>query len=160
MIKHRIVGGFLAASAVLVPVAGFTALAAAPASAAPHGIKCSKLSGSANTSTGAEKIKLTGCTGNTGGTGKEKGTVTSTSGTVKWANGKSTTGTESTTASSGCPQSGALTELISGSVTADTTGSTTVGAAISATVCAVPSATNPAVYKLSLLAGTKFTYAA
>ncbi len=42
----------------------------------------------------------------------------------------------------------------------DTTGSTSVGAAISGTVCAVPSATNPAVYKLSLLPGTKFSYAA
>ena len=160
MIKKQIIGGFIAASAVLVPVAGFTALAAAPAGAAPHGISCSKLSGTANTTTGAEKIKVSTCTGNTGGSGKQKGTITSTSGTVKWANGKSTSGTESATAGSGCSGSGTLTELISGNVTADNTGSTSVGAALSATICATPEAANPAVYKLSLLSGTKFKYAA
>jgi hypothetical protein len=159
VIKHRIVGGLIAASAVLVPVAGFTALAAAPAGAAPKGISCSKLSGKANTTTGSENIKLSTCTGNTGGSGTEKGTITETSGTVKWVNGKSTTGTVATASGSGCA-SGDITETISGNVTADSTGSTTVGAAVSATVCAKPSATNPAVYKLSLLSGTKFVYAA
>jgi hypothetical protein len=160
VIKKRIIGGFIAASAVLVPVAGLTALAAAPAGAVPHGISCSKLSGTANTTTGAEKIKLSTCTGNTGGSGKQKGTITATSGVVKWVNGKSTTGTESATSGSGCTGTGTITEVISGSVTADTTGSTSVGATLSATVCAVPETTNPAVYKLSLLPGTKFKYAA
>ncbi len=160
MIKKRIIGGFIAASAVLVPVAGFTALAAAPAGAVPHGISCGKLSGTANTTTGAEKIKVSTCNGNTGGSGKEKGTITSTSGTVKWANGKSTTGTESATSGSGCTGTGAVTEVITGKVTKDNTGSTSVGAKFSATVCGNPEAANPAVYKLSLKPGTKFKYAA
>jgi hypothetical protein len=129
-----------------------------PAGAAPKGISCSKLSGSANTTTGAEKIKLSGCNGNTGGSGTQKGTVTATSGTVKWHNGKSTTGTQSAVAGSGCV-TGDLTEVISGNVTAETTGSTSVGAAVSATICAAPGTTT-GTYKLSLLPGTKFTYAA
>jgi hypothetical protein len=158
--KHRIILGAIAGSAVLVPIVGVTALTAAPAGAAPTGINCSKLTGTANTTTGVVKTKLSTCTGNTGGSGKSTGTTTETSGTVKWINGKSTTATESATAGSGCTGTGAVTEVISGSVTADTTGSTTIGAALSATVCAVPEATNPAILKLSLLPHTKFAFAA
>jgi hypothetical protein len=160
VIKKQIVRGSIAAAAVLVPVAGFTAIAAGPAAAVAKGITCSKLSGSANTSTGAVKTKLSGCNGNTGGSGKTKGTTSDTSETIKWVNGKSTTGTETATAGSGCTQPGAVTEVISGNVTADNTKSTTVGAPLSATVCAVPSATNPSVLKLSLLSGTKFVIGA
>ncbi len=161
MIKKRIIGGFIAASAVLVPVAGFTALAAAPAGAVPHGIACGKLSGTANTTTGAEKIKVSTCNGNTGGSGKQTGTITSTSGTVKWANEKVDDRERGpATSGSGCTGSGAVTEVITGKVTKDNTGSTSVGAKFSATVCGNPETTNPAVYKLSLKPGTKFKDAA
>ncbi len=158
VIKKRIVHGSIAVAAVLAPVAGFTAIAAGPASAAAKGITCSKLSGKANTSTGAVTTKLSGCTGNTGGSGTSKGTITETSGTVKWANGKATTATQSAASGSGCP-AGQVTEVLSGNVTKDSTKSTTVGAAVSATVCA-KSTSNPDVVKLSLLSGTKFIFAA
>ncbi len=161
MVKNRMVRGAVVLAAAVVPLAGVTALAASPAGAKPpKGITCSKLSGSANTSTGADKTKDTVCTGTTGASGKSKGMVTDTTVTVKWANGKSTTFTQTATASSGCTQPNSLTEVESGSVTADTTGSTTIGAAVSGTVCVVPSATNPDVFKISLLPGTKFIIAA
>ncbi len=161
MVKNRLVRGSLVLAAAAVPLAGMTALAASPAGASkPKGITCTKLSGSANTNTGADKTKVTGCTGNTGASGKSKGMVTDTTVTDKWANGKSTSYTQSATGGSGCTQAGALTEVESGTVTADNTGSTTVGAAVSATVCVVPSATQPGVYKISLLPGTKFIIAA
>jgi hypothetical protein len=159
VIKNRIARGTLAAAAVLAPVAGFTALAASPAGAVAKGITCSKLSGSANTTTGATKITLSGCNGNTGGKGTSKGLVSDTSTTTKWVNGKSTTYSVSATAGSGCA-SGDLTEVESGVVSADTTKSTTVGATVSATVCVAPSATNPAAFKLTLLPGTKYVIAA
>jgi hypothetical protein len=146
-------------SAVLIPLAGVTVLGVNPAAAKVTGITCTKLSGSANTSTGVVKTKVTGCTGNTGGTGKSKGTVSDTSSTIKWANGKSTNYSVNATAGSGCTQAGALTEVESGTVNTDTTGSTTVGAAVSATVCVVQSATNPDVVKISLLPGTKWVIA-
>jgi hypothetical protein len=158
VIKKRIVHGSIAVAAVLAPVVGFSALAASPAGAAPKGISCSKLSGTANTSTGVVKTKLKTCTGNTGGSGKSNGTITETSGQVKWHNGKQTTATQTATAGSGCP-SGSTTEVLSGNVTSDSTGSTTVGAAVSATICATPTS-NPDVINLSLLSGTKFVFAA
>ena len=160
MVKNRMVRGSIAVAAALVPLAGVSALAASPAGAVPKGITCTKLSGSANTSTGVDKTKVTGCNGNTGASGKSKGMITDTTITDKWANGKATTYTMSATAGSGCTQPNALTEVESGTVTADNTKSTTIGAAVSATVCVVPSATNPAVFKISLLPGTKFIIAA
>ena len=154
MIKQRIVRGTIAAVAVLVPVAGLTALATGPAGAAkPKGITCSKLTGKVN-SAGTAKINLSTCTGNTGGKGKSSGSASSSSGTIKWANGKSTTSTESYSAGTGCP-AGDVAEQISGNVTADNTGSTTVGAPVSATVCY-----NSSTGKLSLAPGTKFVIAA
>jgi hypothetical protein len=59
-------------------------------------------------------------------------------------------------AGSGCTQTGALTEVLSGTVTANNTKSTRPGAAVSATECVVPSATTPGLLKISLLPGTKF----
>jgi hypothetical protein len=158
VIKKRIVCGSIAIAAALVPVAGLTAIAAAPAGAAVNGIKCSALSGKANTSTGADNIKVSTCTGKTGGSGTSKGAITDTSATIKWANGKQTVITESYASGSGCP-TGQTTELISGNVTSDNTGSTTTGAAVSATVC-VKTTSNPDVVKFSLLKGTKFVIAA
>ncbi len=154
MLKNRIMIGAIAGSAALVPLAGMTALASSPAGAAkPKGITCTALSGKVS-STGTAKIKVTGCNGNTGGSGKSKGSATASSGTITWANGKSTTSTESYASGSGCPGSD-VTEVISGNVTADNTKSTSVGAALSATVCY-----NSSTSKLSLLPGTKFTFAA
>jgi len=154
VLKKRIMLAAVAGSASLVPVAGLVALTSGPAAAAkaPKGIKCSTLSGKVN-SAGTAKINLSSCTGNTGGSGKSKGSATSSSGTVKWANGKSTTSTENYTAGTGCPSSD-IAEQISGNVTADTTKSTAVGAALSATVCY-----NSSTGKLSLAPGTKFVIA-
>jgi hypothetical protein len=177
VIKKRIVRGAIALTAVLVPVAGFTAVIAGPVAAVtPKGIvytklsiTCTKLSGSSNTSNGVTNTKLSGCTGNTGGSGKSKSNGTRmapfrsdqpTSVTYKWSNGKTTSFTVSYSAGSGCTQPGAMTVVESGSVTADTTKSTSVGAAVTATVCAYPSPTNPDVIKLSLLTGTKFVFGA
>ena len=99
MVKNRMVRGAVVLAAAVVPLAGVTALAASPAGAKqPKGITCTKLSGSANTNTGADKTKDTVCTGTTGASGKSKGMVTDTTVTVKWANGKSTTYTQSATA--------------------------------------------------------------
>ncbi len=154
MLKNRIMIGAIAGSAALVPLAGMTALTAGPAGAAkPKGISCSALTGKVN-SAGTAKLNLKTCTGNTGGSGKSSGSAISTSGTVKWANGKSTSLTESYSAGTGCP-SGDLAEQITGAVTADTTKSTAVGAAVSGTVCY-----NSSTGKLSLAPGTKFTFAA
>src|SRR5580698_6064897 len=154
MLKTRIMLGAVVGSAALVPLAGVTALASGPAGAAkPKGITCSTLSGKVSGS-GVAKINLSGCTGKTGGKGSSKGSATASSGTIKWANGKSTTSSESYTGGSGCPGSD-ITEVVSGNVTADNTGSTSVGAALSATICY-----NASTSKLSLLAGTKFKFAA
>lgn len=97
VVKNRLVRGSIAAAAAVVPLAGVSALAASPAGAAAKGITCTKLSGSANTSTGADKTKVTGCNGNTGASGKSKGMITDTTVTIKWANGKSTSFTQSAT---------------------------------------------------------------
>ena len=154
MFKNRILLGAVVGSAALVPLAGVTALASSPAGAAKaKGIACSTLSGKVNSS-GTAKINVSGCTGNTGGSGKSKGSATASSGTVKWKNGKSTTSSEVYASGSGCPGSD-VTEVISGNVTKDSTGSTSVGAALSGTICY-----NPSTSKLSLLAGTKFKFAA
>ena len=154
MLKNRMMLGVVTASAVIVPFVGVTALTAGQAGAkTPKGIKCTSLSGKSNTSTGAVKESLSGCSGKTGGSGKSKSSGSSSTSTLKWANGKSTTFTASTGAGSGCA-SGDFAEAISGNVTADTTGSTAVGAAVTASACY-----NPANNKISLAPGTKFVIA-
>jgi hypothetical protein len=156
---NRLVRGAMVGSAVLIPLAGVTALATNPAAAskAPKGIKCTKLAGKADTSTGAVKVTLSGCTGNTGTKGTAKGTTTDTSSTVKWANAKQTNYSITVSSGTGCPGSD-LTEVESGAVNTDTTGSTGTGALVSATVC-VATTSNPDVVKLSLLKGTEFIFA-
>ena len=159
MLKNRIMIGAAAAAAAIVPIAGVSALAASPAGAAtPKGITCTKLTGSANTSTGVDKTKVTGCTPTTktGGTGKSKGMITDTTVTTKWANGKSTSYTQSASAGSGCTQANALTEVRPAPSLLTPPEAPPLGRLSDATVCVVPSATNPAVFKISLLPGTKF----
>ena len=157
MLKNRMMlGAAVAATAVVVPLAGMTALAASPAgaAAAPKGIKCSAASGSVNTTTFSAKIKLTKCTGNTGASGKTKGVQGATSGTVKWANAKKTVFSEVVNPGTLCPAGGLADEVITGNVTSDTTGSTSVTAAVSGEICVSNSLT------ISLAPGTKFTFAA
>ena len=86
------------------------------------------------------------------------GTEGDTSGTIKWANGKSTTFSESTTAGTKCPTTDAFDELITGAVTADTTKSTAIGAAVSGEFCVTENMTTGKI-KLALQKGTSFTIA-
>ncbi len=111
-------------------------------------ISCSKLSGNA-----ATKIKASGCTGNTGGTSKKMAaTVLAGGGTIKWANGKTTTiGAPSLATGSLCP-AGDTDVVASGTVTADTTGSAKpIPGLFSAEVCVDGSG------NISLAPGTKMT---
>jgi hypothetical protein len=166
VIEKRIVRGAVAMSAVLIPLAGMTAVAVNPAAAAASGIHCTKLSGTANTSSGVTNTKLSSCNGKTGGSGTSKTKLSTsrmapfhsdqpTSATFKWKNGKSTTiGSIVTAPGTDCAATDSAgfalvaDESESGSVTADNTGSTGVGAATSAEVCAYGTA-NPDVLKLS-----------
>lgn len=167
LIKNRIVRGSIAGTAVLIPLAGVTAVAVNPAAAAKTGITCSKLSGTVNTTANTSVFKLKTCTGNTGTSGKAKGTASSsiTTATIKWKNGKSTTtGNIQLGTGTLCPatNSGGFSlvadETESGTVTADTTGSTAIGAASSAEVCVYDTATT-GVYSLNNAPGTKFVIA-
>src|SRR5580698_7901317 len=90
VLKNRIMIGAAALTAAAVPFAGM-ALSATPAGAkAPKGITCSTGTGSGKVAKLSATIKLGGCTGNTGKTGTTAGKEGATSGTIKWANGKST----------------------------------------------------------------------
>jgi hypothetical protein len=113
----------------IIPVIGIAALvsggtvgaALAPSAGAAKTktIKCTKLKG---TVTG--NIQASGCNGNTGTKSKKMASsVLASGGTVKWANGKTTTiGAPSLATGSLCP-AGDTDEIASGAVTADTTGS-------------------------------------
>ncbi len=137
MRKNRIMLGVIAGSAALVPLAGMAVTAGPAGAAKPKGITCTAASGKVN-SMGTAKINLSDCSGNTGTKGTTSGSATSTSATVKWANGKSTSFSESATAGTKCTNPATVDdELITGSVTADTTGSTKNGAAVSGEVCVI-----------------------
>jgi hypothetical protein len=154
VLKNRIMVGAVAVSAALVPLAGMTALTAGPAGAAkPKGITCTKATGKVNETTFSAKINLADCSGTTGGAGKTTGTEGATSGTVKWANAKSTTFSTVEGTGTLCPSGDIADETINGNVTADSTGSTGIGAAVSAEIC-VSSA-----LKVSLAPGTNFVIA-
>jgi hypothetical protein len=154
VLKNRIMLGAVAVSAALVPFAGMAALTAGPAGAAkPKGITCTSASGKVNTTTLSAKITLKGCSGNTGASGKTSGSEGQTSGTIKWANGKATSLSETTNSGTKCPSSDVADEVITGNVTTDTTGSTTVGAAVSGEICVNSS------FKVSLAPGTDFVIA-
>jgi hypothetical protein len=163
VVKNRIIRGVISGSIAVVPLAGATVLMAAnPAAAAPKGIKCTKISGSANVNTNTSKIKLSACNGNTGTKGSSKGAAAvGTSGTVKWANGKSTTFSEGVATGTACPVTATLIadEVLSGAVTADTTGSTGIGAAVSGEVCVNSTATS-GVFKITGAPGMPFNFAA
>jgi hypothetical protein len=120
VLKNRIMIGAVAVTAAAVPFAGM-ALTAGPAGAAKtKTITCTKMSGNIGT-----KLKLSGCSGNTGGASKKfTATTLEGGGAIKWANGKSTT-TAAPTLGTGvnCPVGTAQDVTANGVVTADTTGS-------------------------------------
>jgi hypothetical protein len=132
------------------------------------GITCSKLKGTANTTTNISKIKLSKCTGNTLTKGSSTGTAAPpTSELLKWANGKTTTigsATNPIVLGGGtlCPGTNPTTglslvadETESGNVSQDNTKSTTLNAASSAEVCVYgPDASGN--LELNLAPGTKF----
>ncbi len=135
MIRSR-TGRALLVPALLVPLAVATlALAGVASAAKPAGsypVKCKTLTGTVGT-TGT----ISGCNGNTGGSGSFP-TVPSSSATVTWSNGDSTTASfnYATVSSSTqtCPKSD--TEYkITGTVSADTTGSIPVGSGLKGFVC-------------------------
>jgi hypothetical protein len=150
--KNRIMVWVAAGSAVLIPLGGAAIATAGPAAAKPPGIKCTGLSGKVNLTTDSAKIKLTGCSGNTGGKGKTKGSESSTTGTDKWTNGKKTSFDDVTNSggTATCP-TGDISELSTATVTSDTTGDTKAGAAESANVCF-----NETTDALSLAPGTDY----
>jgi hypothetical protein len=147
--KNRIMLAAVAGSASLVPLAGISALTAGTASANPSGIKCTSYTGTVNLTAGTTKFKFSGCTGNTGGTGKARGTTSSPAATIKWTNTKRTGITQSEGAGTGPCPSGDSPVGITGSVTSDTTGSTAVGKSVKAQVCFTPAGT------FALVPGTK-----
>jgi hypothetical protein len=158
VLKNRIMIGAAALTAAAVPFAGM-ALSAGPAGAkTPKGITCSTGTGSGKVSTLSAKISLSGCTGNTGTKGTTSGSEGATSGTIKWANGKSTSLTETQGTGTNCPSTDADDELITGTVTADNTKSTAVGAAVSGEFCVTLNSAGTK-FKLKLAPGTKFTIA-
>ncbi len=119
MIKNRIMIGAVAASAVLVPVAGVSALTAGPAGAATKTITCTKAKGNIGT-----KMKFSGCSGNTGG--GSKGFTAATlegGGTIKWKSGKTTTFSAPTLGTGTNCAVGDTDITATGAVTGDTTGS-------------------------------------
>ncbi len=159
MLKNRIMIGAAVGAAVIVPMAGVSALASSPAGAAkPKGITCTKGTGKVNASTSSAKISLSACTGNTGTKGTTTGTLGDTSGTINWANGKSTTFSEVTGPGTKCPTTDLADELITGNVTADNTKSTEVGAAVKGEFCVTENMTTMKI-KLALAKGTTFTIA-
>ena len=107
------------------------------ASAAGSKITCTSLTGTITTS-----IKLSGCTGNTGGASANlPSSILATGGTITWVNGKTTTVTMSlghTETDPGetlsCPASSSEFES-KGTVTADTTGSAPVAGVAKSEEC-------------------------
>jgi hypothetical protein len=162
-------GSVAAVAGLAIPLVGLTAVAVSPASAAPSGITCSKLKGTANLTANTSSIKLSKCTGNTGTKGSSKGTAAPpTSQTIKWANLKSTTiGNITLGTGSLCPATkvfGTATlslvadETESGTISADNTKSTAVGAAANSEVCVYGPDANGNL-QIVLAPGTKFVIA-
>ena len=129
-------GRSLLVPALLIPLAAATLAFAGVASASSpklsYPVKCSTLTGTVGT-TG----NISGCNGNTGGSGSFPA-VPSSSATLTWANGKTTTAsfnyTTVSSSSQTCPS--ADTEYkITGTVSADTTGSIPVGSGLKGFVC-------------------------
>jgi hypothetical protein len=117
MLRSRIIPVIGIAALVSGGIIG--ALAPSAGAAGTKTIKCTKLTGNVST-----KVQASGCNGNTGTKSKKMAaTVLAGGGTIKWANGKTTTiGAPSLATGSLCP-AGDTDVVATGSVTADTTGS-------------------------------------
>jgi hypothetical protein len=161
VIKNRIMLGAVLGSVALVPVAGMSALTAGPAGAAkPKGITCSKVTGKVDQTTLSAKINLKTCTGTTGASGKTSASESDPTATITWANGKSTTFSDTQGTGTACKASATLLadETITGAVTKDTTKSTTVGAAVSGEFCVTENTTTGKI-KLAGAPGVPFKIA-
>ncbi len=162
MLKKRIALVAVSVTAGLVPVLGATVLSAGPAMAGPAGITCSKTTGTIDLAVTPPTVKISnsGCTGNTGKSGKSSSTEVATSTTVKWKN-KTKTVLAITQEAKGtkCAVSPALIgdEVVSGTVKSDTTGSTAKGAVWSEELCANAVSTSSAT--ISNAPGTELTIA-
>jgi hypothetical protein len=131
-------------------LASSAALAFAPSgvAGAAVGIKCTKMSGSA-----AKSVKLSGCSGNTGGASKAiPGSSLATGGTIKWVNGKKTSVTFTVKTKGTACKAGWTEYQAKGTVTKDNTGSAPVGSVAKGSVCV-----NNTTLKVSLVPGTKIT---
>jgi hypothetical protein len=117
MLRSRIIP--VIGIAALVSGGTIGALAPSAGAAKTKTIKCTKLSGNAST-----KVQASGCNGNTGTKSKKMAaTVLAGGGTIKWANGKTTTIAAPTLATGSLCPAGDTDVVASGAVTADTTGS-------------------------------------
>jgi len=127
-------GGLLVASVALATVA-VGGVMAGPAFAKKPSFTCSTLNGSLDTDTAT----LSGCGGNTGGSGTFQPTAFETgSGTVSWTNGASTSFSISfkqLKKEKGCPSSAYSEYSAKGKTTADTTGSAPAGSKVKGYAC-------------------------
>jgi hypothetical protein len=129
-------GRALLVPALLVPLAAATlAFAGAASASSPklsYPVKCHALTGTVG-ATGT----ISGCNGTTGGSGTFPA-VPSSSATVTWANGKTTTASfnysQVSSSTQTCPSSDSEYK-ITGTVSADTTGSIPVGSGLKGYVC-------------------------
>jgi hypothetical protein len=138
VLKNRIMIGAAAAAAAIVPIAGVSALAASPAGAAPKGITCTTVSGTANATSMKAKLSFSGCTPtkNTGGSGTSSGKAGATKGTITWKNKKTTAFSETLGTGTNCAAGNLADELVTGTVTSDTSKATAKGAAVNGEICA------------------------
>ena len=111
------------ASIGLVSAASVVALAGPASAGSKHAIKCSGGSGSVSSNT----FNLTGCNGNTGGSGTVSvASLASGSGPINWANGTVTNVSISFSQlpkEHGCPSKNDSEYSVTGSVVSDTSGS-------------------------------------
>jgi hypothetical protein len=117
MLRSRIIP--VIGIAALVSGGTIGALAPSAGAAKTKTISCTKLTGNAST-----KVQASGCNGNTGKKSKKMAvTVLAGGGTIKWANGKTTTTAAPTLAIGSLCPTGDSDVVASGHVTKDTTGS-------------------------------------
>jgi hypothetical protein len=142
---------FLRACAALGAIAAGTVVSAGPATATTKMVTCTSLSGNLN-SAPPVTFSLSGCTGNTGGSGHAQGT------TITWANGRTTFLTTAAFTPSGTPKRGNCGDLsgkwaVTDTVAGDGTGSIKVPGKVSAKVCILNEFPDP----WSLAPGSVFT---
>ncbi len=123
------------ASIGLVSAASVVTLAGPASAASKHAIKCSGGSGSLSSNT----FTLTGCNGNTGGSGTVLVyTLASGSGPINWANGDVTSVNVSFSQlpkEHGCPSKSDTEYSVTGSVTSDNTGNATPPSTVKGKAC-------------------------